>query len=482
MPAPTVHLVSIAAPFRMGMADMKRPPSALLYVGGFLKQHGFQVRVHHIGEAQIEAAAADILSDANVLFVGFSIITGVPVSSSHEASRIIKEKNPSIPVVWGGIHPSIMPEKCLQDSPVDYVVIGEGEHTVLELANFLLHGGTEDPRRINGLGFRSAAGIVITPPRDFERDLDRFRQDWSLVDINNYVRDDKSFYFITSRGCPHNCGFCYNQQFNRRRWRAHSPEFVLRELRAIQQATCIRQVIFDDDNFFTDPRRGLEIIRRLKEIGIGCQWVEIRCDYISEPLVRELAAAGVEKLFIGWESGSPVTLARISKGIDRECIEGSFRIIGQRPSLQVDASAIIGFPWEKRKDVRQTIRLALKLFRLMPFRIQFNLGTYVPYPGSPILHETLPWRFSFPEAPDGWRGYDILNGQMTFPWAGSRRIRSYQRIDQYAKLLYMPPHSSRKRYILVILAYLRLRLGVYALPFELWRENRLAKRACNAAG
>jgi anaerobic magnesium-protoporphyrin IX monomethyl ester cyclase len=481
MPDPTIHLVSIAAPFRMGMADMKRPPSALLYVGGFLKQHGFHVRVHHVSESQIPALTADIVNDAHVLFVGFSIITGVPVASSHEASRIIKEHRPKIPVIWGGIHPSIMPEKCLQDSPVDYVVIGEGENTVLELTNFLLQGGRGDLRRIQGLAFKSATGVVITPPRDFERDIDLFRQDWSLVDIKKYVRDDRSFYFITSRGCPHNCGFCYNQQFNKRRWRAHSPEFVVRELAAIQQATGIRQVIFDDDNFFTDPRRGLEIIRRLQEIGIRCQWVEIRCDYITEPLVRELAAAGVEKLFIGWESGSPETLERISKGIDRKCIEEAFRIIGRHKSLQVDASAIIGFPWEKRKNIRQTVRLALKLFRSMPFRIQFNLGTYVPYPGSPILHETLPWRFTFPAAPDGWRGYDILNGRMAFPWADARRIRNFQRIDRYAKLLFMPRHSSRKRYILVLLAYVRLLLGVYAVPFELWRESRLALRTAKEA-
>jgi hypothetical protein len=174
-------------------------------------------------------------------------------------------------------------------------------------------------------------------------------------------------------------------------------------------------------------------------------------------------------------------LERISKGIDRKCIEDSFGVIGAHKSMQVDASAIIGFPWETRKNIRQTVRLALKLFRSMPFRIQFNLGTYVPYPGSPILHETLPWRFSFPATPDGWRSYDILNGRMTFPWADSRRIRTYRRIDQYAKLLYMPRHSSRKRYILVILAYLRLRLGIYFLPFELWRENRLALRAARGA-
>ena len=394
MPKPTIHLVSIAAPFRMGIEDMGRPPSALLYVGGFLKQSGFQVRVHHISEAQIKMTAATILADKDVLFVGFSVITGVPVSSSHEASRIIKEGNPEIPVVWGGIHPSIMPEECLENRSIDYVVIGEGENTALELSNFLLQRRQGDLRRIHGLGFKSDSGIVITPQRDFEADLDRFRQDWSLVDIGEYVRDDRSFYFITSRGCPHGCGFCYNQQFNQRRWRAHSVKFVIAELQAIQRAAGIRHVVFDDDNFFTDRRRGMEIIHRLKETGIGCKWVEIRCDYIEEDLVRRLAGDGVERLFIGWESGSPETLSRISKGIDRPCIEKAFRIIGKQPSLQVDASAIIGFPWETRKHVRQTVRLALKLFRSMPFRIQFNIGTYVPYPGSPILHEARRWRFS----------------------------------------------------------------------------------------
>jgi anaerobic magnesium-protoporphyrin IX monomethyl ester cyclase len=464
---PLVHLVSIAAPFRNGVEDMTRPPSALLYVGGHLRRHGFDVRVHHVRERDMPATTREILEGPPPLFVGFSMMTGMPIAASAKASAAIKAARPDIPIVWGGIHPSLMPRECLTLPWVDYVVMGEGEEAALELAQFLSRGCPADPHRILGIGFKEGTQPMLTPPRPFAHDLDEFRQDWSLVDPRRYLRPEGSIHFITSRGCPHDCGFCYNLDFNRRRWRGHSVEFAVEAVTSLCRASGARSVVFDDDNFLVNRRRGLEILRRLKQCGINCNWLELRCDYITDELIGELADLGVRCVFVGWESGSDATLQRISKGFNRDLILERMAILGEHRRLTIDASAIIGFPWETPEDVEQTVDTALAIFRMAPFRVQFNLGIYVPYPGTPILQEALDRGFSFPIDPEGWRKFDILSGEMRVPWLDAQTTRRYNLLDRYAKRLRVYGTWLRvHRIATALVAYGRLRLRFFAFPFE----------------
>lgn len=476
MASDTVHLVSIAAPYRHNTEDMSRPPSALLYVGGALKKHGFKVRVHHIVESQWQQIESEILADFNVLWVGFSIITGVPVAASGMASQSLKAKRPDLPVVWGGVHPSIMPEDCLRYPFVDYAVIGEGELTAVDLSRLIANGAGSRADEIPGIAFRDNGAVRVNPRRPFITDLDDFRMDWSLVDIKRYVRDDGSFCFNSSRGCPHTCGFCYNQQFNLRRWRCHSADFVIEELSRIKEATGITSVSFDDDNFFVNRKRALEILQRLHEIGISCEWLEIRIDYLSERLLHEIVGHGVRSLFFGWESGSNTTLEKISKGFTRELILEKAELIGRYRNLIVDASAIIGFPWETEADVEETVAVALEMFRIHPFRLKFNLGRYIPYPGSPILAEAFERGFEFPREVEGWRAFEILGDSLRVPWLNARLNTRYTRIDRYAKLLYVPRHVSARGHLKALAAYGRLRSGFLALPIDAWFADYRRRR------
>ena len=96
---PSIHLVSIAPPFREGFANMKRPPSGILYVGGFLKGNGFPVVIHHILEKEIDKTVDRILTGAKPLFVGFSLMTGKQVSLSGQMSRNSASRpSPSSPI------------------------------------------------------------------------------------------------------------------------------------------------------------------------------------------------------------------------------------------------------------------------------------------------------------------------------------------------------------------------------------------------
>jgi radical SAM superfamily enzyme YgiQ (UPF0313 family) len=464
--AQSVHLISIAAPFRQHVEDMTRPPSALLYVGGYLQENGFPVTVHHIRESELPATLEVIESDPDTLLVGLSMLTGTQVASSAIASEQLKQSRPDMCIVWGGIHPSIAAHECLSLPYVDYVVIGEGEITCLELARHLSEPSGSDPESIKGLGFKRNGRIILTEQRPFEKNLDRFRQDWSLVDPARYLREDGSICYITSRGCPHSCGFCYNQQYNRRIWRKHSVELVVREIKALHDQLGFHRISFDDDNFLTDRNRALEILNRLSELGITCTWLDCRVDYITEELIAELQALGVESIFVGWESGNDETLQLICKGFTRKVILERLQIIARYRELTVDASGIVGFPWETEEQISRTNLFALKMFLVHPFRLRFNLGVYVPYPGSPILDEAFARGFAFPTDPQGWRRFDILSGDFRLPWLSEEQIRRQTIIDRYSKTLYAPPGASLLLYTLACLSFFRILTGILILPFE----------------
>lgn len=488
MSSPRVHLVSIAPPFRGGLPDLSRPPSALLYVGGYLKRHGFSVRVHHLRESELERAIDDVCRDPEALFAGFSVMTGRQVTTSAEMSARLKALRPELPVVWGGIHPSLLPEACLAFGCIDFAVVGEGERTALELATWLTAAAPgERPVGMEGVSYRQGDEFVAGPPRPFAKDLDEFRQDWALVEPDRYVQTGsgrRTLSFITSRGCPHSCGFCYNQRFNRRRWRCHSADFVVNEVLALRAALGIDTVVFDDDNFFTDRARGLEILRRLKAGGVTSTWLEVRVDYLTEDLLSHLVELGVQTIFVGWESGSPVTLARIAKGFTPALIREKARLLARYPSLHVDASAIVGFPWETDRDIGDTVALLLEMARLKPGGFHFNLGVYVPYPGAPVTEDAQAAGFRFPEDPEGWSAYDILAGTMPLPWMSAERLRRLTRTDQYAKLLHVPgrlgPVRTAVLRLLAALAGWRLRRGWLGCPWEVrfmeWYASRRYRR------
>jgi radical SAM superfamily enzyme YgiQ (UPF0313 family) len=475
-------LVSIAAAYRHGVEDMKRPPSAILYVGGFLKRNGYRLVLHHVRERDCEAAVREICADPSVLWVGFSSMTGAQVSSSAAMSRSIKAARPDLTVVWGGIHASLMPEDCVRFDFVDFVVIGEGEITALELSQHLSGQARISTSEIPGLAFSCGGSYHRTPDRELRKNLDRFAQDWSLIDVQRYLiryDDGLGMHFITSRGCPHDCGFCYNQAFNRRRWRTHSVDCVVEQMAALQRETGIRYVLFDDDNFLVNRKRGFAILERLKDLGITCRWLDCRVDYIDDELLQKLVALGVGSIFVGWESGSNRTLKRICKGFDRSLILEKTRLLAKYPELSCDASAIIGFPWETHEDVRATISLALEMFRIKPFGLNFNLGLYVPYPGSPLVEDALAAGFEFPRDPEGWRRFDILSGEMRVPWLSSDDVRRFARADRYAKMLHVPGKASLTlrlpAYGLAAMAYARLHAGFYSLPFETYVTSVVGK-------
>lgn len=391
------------------------PPYSLLYPADALEKAGFPVRLFH--ERATPAALARLIKDvedSRPLFVGFSSFTTSPMAASRKASQEIKKRG-GIPVVWGGIHPTIFPEQTLENPFVDIVVAGEGEETVVELARALSRSGPGRPdlAAVRGIGFKKDGRVVINEQRPFIRDLDAYSPAWQLLDIDRYIYKQRHFYtdigskisgdrvfaLITSRGCPWRCGYCYNQAVNRRTFRAQSPDKVLADVDALKRLG-VSSLIFEDDNFFADKNRTLAIVRRL-----GLPWsCSIRADYIAawgEDFVRELAENHCFELRIGAESGSQRILDLMHKDVTVEQIRRAVSLLAKY-KIQTVLNFMVGIPGETWDDVRRTMNLIDDLEKVSPYVIVSSLALYAPWPGSPLSDVAAARGFKAPTTLDGW--------------------------------------------------------------------------------
>jgi len=406
---PDVYLVKFE-PDRDGQS--LPPPYSLLYLAGALTKAGFGVRVLH--ERATPAAVSRLVGEVEALpplFVGFSSFTTSPLGTAKRASQEIKKRTGS-PVVWGGIHPTIFPEQTLDNPFVDIVVVGEGEETVVELAQALTR---PEPNLagVKGIGFKKDGRLIINPPRPFIADLDAYSPAWSFLDIERYIYKQRHFYtdigskisgdrvfaLITSRGCPWRCGYCYNQAVNRRTFRAQSPDKVLAEVETLK-ALGVSSLIFEDDNFFADKNRTLAIIRRL-----GLPWsCSIRADYIAkwgEDFVRELAEHHCFELRIGAESGSQRVLDIMHKDVTVEQIRRAVALLA-RYRIQTVLNFMVGIPGETWDDVRRTMDLIDDLEKISPYVTVSSLALYAPWPGSPLSDVAATRGFKAPTTLEGW--------------------------------------------------------------------------------
>jgi radical SAM superfamily enzyme YgiQ (UPF0313 family) len=388
------------------------PPFGILYLADALEKAGFAVRLMH-GEgtrANIQKLVA-LVSEEQPLMVGLSTFTAPSILPTIQASLEIKEKH-DLPIVWGGYHPTITPEQTLMNDFVDLVAIGEGERTIVELANVLREHGpdTRELAHVAGIGFKEHGKPIFTQPRPFIQDLDDIRPAWHHVNIERYILSGKYFYsglggkrvigHITSRGCPWRCGYCFNQAVNKRHFRAQSPHRAIGDIRDLQERFGITGIVFEDDNFFTNKDRALEIVR-----NIGIPWAStMRVDDLArggEDFARALAQSGCVELRFGAESGSQRVLDLLTKDITVDQIRTSARLCGD-VGIKAVYMFLHGFPGETWSDIRHTLDLIDELEGLNEHVIISHLGFFAPFPGTPLFDPAVQAGFQPPTSLRGW--------------------------------------------------------------------------------
>ncbi len=388
--------------------DKPTPPLGLLCAASVICGE-MEVRLVDQRLASDWRAALASAIDADTVAVGFTAMTGQMIFHALEAAREARRLT-SVPLVWGGIHASLLAAQTAAHELADYVVEGEGEMALAELARRLASGA--DTGGIPGV-WRKNKGIVEAPSQPPLLDVEALPPvPYHLVEMERYAQTyngRKMFFYQSSRGCPCRCAYCYNRAFSRGRLRAKSAELVLKEIKDLRSRCDYSLVYLLDDNFFIDQRRAMAILSGLKALGLGCvlQGVDIETlARMTDADLDFLEDAGVVRLAIGVESGvDRVRRDILNKSGDLKLArEQVARFRGRK--IAVLASLIVGLPTETPAEIRATMDFGMDILRLGDnFRIpQFYI--FSPYPGTELFAFLEKGGAVFPSKLEEWGKYE----------------------------------------------------------------------------
>jgi radical SAM superfamily enzyme YgiQ (UPF0313 family) len=298
-----------------------------------------------------------VIRDEQPDLVGLTAVTATYPSARRFAARI-KAVNPEITVVLGGVHASTEPEAALLGAPgVDFVVRGEGERTLCELAD------GHSPESVPGLFWRGSDGSVVSSGvREPIRDLDALP--FPLRENLIWPEDiHPSFYqaLVTLRGCPYRCVYCAVPSSNDRLTRYRSCENVVDEIAFMREQYDVPALFFHDSVFTLHRKRSLAICDRMIERGLTVPFhCQTRTDRVDRELLTRMKAAGCEQIFFGIESGDVESLRRIRKEMPLEEIRAAVRLVKEL-DIRCTGFFMIGFPWETEALMEKTADFATSL-------------------------------------------------------------------------------------------------------------------------
>lgn len=278
--------------------------------------------------------------------------------------KLAKEINPRIITVIGNVHPTFCYEEMLKDAstPVDYIVRGEGEETMVDLMNALSSGG--DISKVKSIAYRDNGAVVVAPTRGFIKDLDALPLAWDLVDwpIYTYRTMENSTLAVvsSSRGCSQQCSFCSQQLFWQRKWRGRSPENFVGELEFLRDAYGVNVVMISDETPTLDRQRWEKILDLLIERNVGTKiLMETRVDDIlrDEDIMWKYKDALIDHIYVGVEATTQETLDIFKKDIKVEQSKRALDLINEY-NIVSETSFVLGMPEDTTEKIRNTVELA----------------------------------------------------------------------------------------------------------------------------
>ncbi|HEX9829205.1 MAG TPA: radical SAM protein [Bacteroidota bacterium] len=382
------------------------PPLGTLYAASFLRQRNLNVAFHDVMLADDEESILPSLQKHRPKLVviyddQFNYLTKMCLSRMRQAAfrmTQLAKKHGSTVIIFSSDATDHL-EKYFAHG-ADYVICGEAEHTLAELANQLLNAPNRDVSDIHGLAYRSNGSYAKTPRRELVTNLDDIPfPAWDLVDLNRYKEawmTRHGFFsvnLVTTRGCPFHCNWCakpiYGQVYHSR-----SPQNVVEEMKVLKQIAHPDHVWFADDIFGLKPGWVTafdEIVNRENaKIPFKCL---SRADLLlKEDTIRLLKHAGCQTVWIGAESGSQKILDAMEKGTTIEQIYEATALL-KSTGIRVGFFLQFGYPGETAADIEKTLQVVKNC---KPDEIGISVS--YPLPGTkfydrvkPQLHEKQNW-------------------------------------------------------------------------------------------
>lgn len=364
-------------------------PLGTLYAAAWMRAHQYEVDLFDpMFITDPELVVESIAKHRPDFFVlyddGFNYLTKMCLTNMREAAftmcRIAKEKGC---VVLVSSSDSTDHYEQYLAAGADFVLLGEAEQTLLELATAIGSHNTAYSQ-IQGIAYKDGEAVVKTARRNVMKDLDSLPMPaWDLVNIKPYrsMWLKSSGYFSlnvgTTRGCPFKCNWCAKPIYGNR-YNSRSPQNVVNELQYLKQHFGFDHIWFCDDIFGLKPGWVQEFAQLVQEKQLRFRFkIQSRADLLlQENYTKALAQAGCENAWMGAESGSQKILDAMDKGITVEQIEEATHLLkknGIHPSFFIQ----FGYLGETRKDIELTINM---INQLLPYSIGISVS--YPLPGT----------------------------------------------------------------------------------------------------
>lgn len=416
------------------------PPLGLAWLATALEKGGHDVKIldAHAERLNFESILSYMQGTKEFELVGITATTSL-INSALKISREIRKTFRRTLIVLGGVHPTVLPEEVLSEPSVDIVVRGEGEGTIVDLAD------KKPLKDIEGISYRLEGKTIHNPDRPLIKDLDAIGMPaYHLLSMDKYFPAVGAFKrlpaisMLGTRGCPGRCTFCYRIFGDKLRVR--SGRKLAEEAKYLQENYGIKEISFYDDTFTAVKKEVYAFCQGLKDLKVDLTWSCFsRVDTISEDLLRAMKEVGLHQIMYGIESANKLILQNINKKTD---VEQAVRVVAmtKRVGIDVRAAFMLGNPGETKETLNETLKFAMKL---NPEIAVFNITT--PFPGTDMFK----WA-------DGngylltkdWDHYDLAHPVMELPTISSEDIHKFYR--SVYRRFYLRP-----KYILMRLGKIR---------------------------
>lgn len=366
----------------------RMPPIGIMQLASWLEKFGHRVALHDcLGPYAPPTIAenAEIVLATEPEMVGFSATTS-GFMDAFEIAAYIRERRPEIKIVFGNVHVSSLGAPILEHFPeIDYLVVGEGEGAMLELAD------GKPPSEIGNLIYRDETGkIRINPRRDRMLDLDElpfpayeklagFPRAYHLPLFAYEKRYGATM--VTSRGCPYTCSFCDRTVFERL-YKTNSAQYTYDHMKYLRDNFGVHHINMYDDLFTAKKQRVMDLCDLLIERPLGIQWnCAIRTGHTSDEMLAKLKQAGVLMVSMGIESADPAMMERHKAGVTLDAVRATVRQI-HAAGMRAKGLFIFGMPGETPETVKTTSDFILSLEL-----DDMNMTKFSPLHGAPIWDE-----------------------------------------------------------------------------------------------
>lgn len=431
----------------------------------------------------------ELTGQEGVVAVGISVLTGPVIRDAIHCAKLVKKLSPGVAVIWGGWHCTKAPETVLAEDYADYIIQGEGEHSLPLLLERLFSAA---PRIDNlaGVGWKTEEGIRINPPGtpleiatlpplplELIKDIEPYI-------IHNWIPGGgRCLPLETSRGCPNFCTFCDISYYFGAKYNARTPEQMIEQISEMRKRWNIGGVRFFDPNFFLQIRRVREFANRLIDSGLNITWgadgTIVQFRNVSADDLDLFVKSGLRFISFGVESGNERIRYEVlnKKFTDAQCMLVIERLL--KAGIQFKFNIMLGLPGESEGETLASARFASEIVSQYPNSAGGRMYVFMPFPGTPLTEKAKQLGFVLPQNLEQYAATSFF-GSHTMPWLSPRQSRMVRVMALMSYFLSSNRESIPHRGLLRLISLLarkfyliRMRHGWFANTPDIWLLERI---------